>query len=135
MLKPIVPAIALAAASVFTSGPAFAANHVIFQKSNKYATGVPIMVGLVPGHSYRVNIESPSKRSFIVNGYENYAYIAHKAMFQKTAGVTKKGTTPASFVLKQPRSGKLSQWILGLQVQITRGRGLSVKVTDLGASH
>jgi hypothetical protein len=135
LLKPIVPAIALAAASVFISAPAFAANHVIFQKSNKYATGVPVMVGLVPGHSYRVNIGSPTKRSFIATGYENYAYIANKAMFQKTAGVVKKGTTPASFVLKQPRSGKLSQWILGLQVQITRGRGLSVKITDLGASH
>ena len=132
MFRRCIPVVALAAASWLAAAPAFAASHVIFQKSNKYATGIPVMVGLLTGHSYRVDISAPTKRSFVASGYENYSYIANKGMFQRTASVSKHGSTPATFVVKQPRAGKLTQWVLGLQVQITKGRGVTVRVTDLG---
>jgi hypothetical protein len=35
-------------------------------------------------------------------------------------------------VLKQPYSGDMRQWLLGINVGITRGKGLTVKITDLG---
>jgi hypothetical protein len=135
LLRRLIPTLILAGAAATVAAPTFAANHVVYQKNNKLASGFPVLVGLASGHSYRVDVISVAKRSFTVNGYQNYSYIANKGLFEKSAGVTKRGTTPGSFTIKQPRSGKLSQWILGLQVQLSKGRGLTVRVIDLGTGH
>jgi hypothetical protein len=114
------------------AAPAFAGSKVIFQRSNKAATSVNIVVGLAPGHAYRVEISSPKKHSFVVNGFQDYRYVANKMLHSSTSDVKKKGKTPGSFVIKQPHVPSLDQWILGADVSVTTGRGITVRVVDLG---
>jgi hypothetical protein len=115
--------------------PALAASHVVFQKGNKTTTSVNVLVGLAPGHAYKVEITSPSKHPYLVRGFQDYRYVANKMLHSNTKDVKRKGKTPASFVLTQPRVPSLDQWILGADVSVTKGRGVMVRVVDLGTRH
>jgi hypothetical protein len=122
--------LALAIAAV---GTVHAKQSVIFQQSSKTLRSVSVFKGLLPKHSYRVNISSPLKQSYTVVGSESYLYVKSGALRSGSKGVSKSGKTPASFVLQQPYSGDLRQWLLTISVGVARGKGITVRVTDLGA--
>jgi hypothetical protein len=117
------------------TAPSFAASHVIFQKGNKTTTSVNVLVGLAPGHAYKIEITSPSKHPYLVSGFQDYRYVANKMLHSSTKGVKRKGRTPASFVLTQPHVPSLDQWILGADISVTKGHGVIVRVVDLGIRH
>jgi hypothetical protein len=132
LLKRSVPVAAVALISLAAVLPAHAAGKVVYQKSTKALQTLTVFKGLLPRHSYRVSVTSPSKHSYVVYGNETYLYVYKGVLGSGTKDLKEEGKTPASFVLKQPYSGDMRQWLLGINVGITRGKGLTVKITDLG---
>jgi hypothetical protein len=132
LLKRSVPMITVAVISLSAVLPAHATGKVVYQKSTKALQSLTVLQGLLPKHSYRVSVTSPKKRSYVVYGNETYLYVYKGVLGSGTKNVKQVGKTPASFVLKQPYSGDMRQWLLGISVGITRGKGLTVKITDLG---
>jgi hypothetical protein len=128
--RTLLSLLALAFAASVT--PSLARSSVVFHRTDKYTESMNVLLGLLPGHTYRVNVWSPTKHAYQATGSLNYLYVANKVLHSGTSGVNKKGTTPASFLLKGLKNVSVRQWTLGLDVALTKGHGLSVKVTDLG---
>lgn len=113
--------------------PALARTRVVAQKSSKQPLGnVFLRANLASGHVYRVQVTASGHQPFTGYGTEQAVGVANGRLFTAPASLTLKGTTPRSFTVRQPAPGKLSEWVLVVQIRLTRGKNLTVRVLDLG---
>jgi hypothetical protein len=106
---------------------------VIAQKSSSAANAsVELRNGLRPDHHYEINVSSPKHWSFSGMGFENYVFTSGRQLSSGTKGLSFSGKTPFSFRLDPPRAGKLGAWIVVADIHLTEGRGLTVRLLDLG---
>jgi hypothetical protein len=121
-----------ALASLF--GPAsLARTNVIAQKSSKVPQGtVYLRSGLRPGHWYHVEVTASGHQPFSGYGTEYIIGVAKGSLFTGSPALTLNGTTPHTFTVKQPVQAKLSEWILAVQIQLKKGRNLTVRFRDMG---
>ena len=114
------------------AGPVQAKERVVAQKTLQKRSGVYLSLMLTAGHRYRIEVRSPSARPFVGQGVENYTRVVSHQLRQDTREIKLSGTTPQSFTVKQQLGGQVTGWILGLQVQLKRGTGITVRVIDTG---
>lgn len=115
--------------------PAYAAAspRVVAQASSKQPLGsVYLSRGLVPGHTYRVDVAAQGRHSFGGSGFEYLLYIQSGRLGTLNKSLKISGTTPHSFTVRQPMSSGVNAWSITLMIQLKSGRGLAVKLLDMG---
>jgi hypothetical protein len=113
--------------------PAYAGTTLIAQRSSKTASGLYISHNLRPGHRYRLEIISRGHRPVIGTGFEYFTYIQKRRLYVGHQPLNLHGTTPMSTTFTQPSGKKPAEWSLAENLVLRRGRGLTVKLFDLGA--
>ena len=131
MLKRFAPA-ALSLAVFLTFAPgAHAAQRLVTQKSTTTG-GVYLTAQLLAGHHYRVDVGAPKHTLFSGMGGENYTYVSQQHLLTDTKPFQLKGTTPKSFIIRQGIKGRVTGWILYMDVSLARGKNITVRILDLG---
>ncbi len=131
MFRRIFP---LAAAVAFTLAalPAYAHSGVVAQRTTKKLPGIYLSHGLLPGHRYRLQVTSSGHRPIFGYGFEYYTYISDRLLHAGSHSLQIRGTTPTSLTLTQPIGNKLAEWDFVVTVQLRTGRGMTVRLIDLG---
>lgn len=139
MFRRLVPVLGVLTLSLSAIVPAQAAGRT--NPPKKPAIKLPgydyLRRGLLPGHRYRITVSGEGRVRYREQGFEDYIWIAKGRATEGTKSLTFTGNTPHSFVLKQPVSAHLSQWLLVLTVSQTQARvpkTLKIKLKDLGKS-
>jgi hypothetical protein len=91
--------------------------------------------GLIPGHHYRLALQSKTRVGFTANAIEDVLYINSGRLGSATKALSYRGTTPKTYTIAQPVKGSLQTWRLTLQVVWTRHTSVSVHLTDLSRHH
>lgn len=126
-------ALLLCAGVLFVYAPRVqAASKLVAQKTSKTAGAVYLSVGLVAGHRYRIDVGAPTHRAFSGMGGQNYTYVANQHLFTASKPFQLKGTTPKSFSVTQSIKGKVTGWVLFMDVALAHGTSVTVRVYDLG---
>lgn len=123
---------AAAAALALSVLPAYAHSHVVAQRTVKKQPTVYLSHGLAPGHTYRLQVTSGRRRAVFGFGFEYYTYVSNRRLYAGNHSLQIHGTTPASLTFSQPVGAKLAEWDFAVNIQIRTGRGLTVKLIDLG---
>jgi hypothetical protein len=125
--------VAVCALASLVVPPSLARSNVIAQKSTKAPLGlVYLRSGLVPGHWYRVEVTSSGHQPFSGYGTEYLIGVAKGRLFTGSPSLSLNGTTPRYFAVSQPVKGRLSEWILAVQIQLKKGHNLTVRIRDMG---
>ncbi len=113
--------------------PADAASKLVAQQTTTKTGGIYLTARLIAGHHYRIDVSAPKRVAFSGMGGENYTYVSNQHLFTATKPFQLKGTTPKSFTVSQKVKGKVTGWILFMDVAMTRGKSVTVRVYDTGA--
>lgn len=111
---------------------AHARTTLIAQRSSKTATGLYISHNLRPGHRYRLQILSRGHRPVVGTGLEYFTYIQKRRLYVGHKPFNLHGTTPMSRTFVQPGGKRPAEWSLAETLVLRRGRGLTVRLFDLG---
>ena len=113
--------------------PVLASSHVIAQKSSKEQQGSVYLVHALRGqHTYRIDVTASGRQPFAGYGTEQVVGVYKGRLYTDSPSMKLNGTTPRSFTVAQPVRGTVSEWLLAVDVQLKRGRGLTVRFVDLG---
>lgn len=123
---------AIAFAATLLTLPAYARTTLIAQRSSKNASGLYISHNLKPGHRYRLQVVSRGHRPVVGIGFQYFTYIQRRRLYVGHQPLNLHGTTPMSTTFTQPAGTKLSEWSLAENLVLRRGRGLTVRLFDLG---
>ncbi len=133
MFKSLIVSITIMAALATGAIPSLAAKtHPVVKRTPTNSGYVYLTKGLVPGHRYRISVQSTGKTHFGGTGFENYTWIYKQHAGESTKSLTFTGNTPKTFVLTQPVSAKLVSWIVALSISDSNYRPLKVTFKDLG---
>jgi hypothetical protein len=128
--------VGLLAASSLSLAPAALAKGKPTPKPPPAPSGFYYHVyGLVPGHTYRLALQSKSKVSFTANAVEDVLFVNSGRLGSSTKSLNYKGTTPKTYNISQPVKGSLQSWRLTLQIMWTKHTSVSVHLTDLSGHH
>lgn len=125
--------LAIALAGSLLTLPAYARTTLVAQRSSKTAPGLYLSHNLKPGHRYRLQIVSRGHRPVIGIGFQYFTYIQNRRLYVGHRPLNLRGTTPLSTTFSQPAGKKPSEWSLAENLMLRRGRGLTVRLFDLGA--
>lgn len=89
---------------------------------------------LVPGRAYRIDITARGHRAFSGFGTEFFNGISNRQLFTGNQSLVLHGTTPQSFMVRQPGRTGVRAWDLAISVRLASGSGLTVRLVDLGKS-
>lgn len=133
MLRTILLFLVLVATLVTWAIPVQAKGHPTPKHHRVINSGfVYLTRGLLPGHRYRIVVQSTGRTHFAGMGFENYTWIYKRHAGESTKPLTFSGNTPKSFLLAPPVSAKLVSWIVALSLSDSNFRPLRVSFKDLG---
>lgn len=133
MFGRVISVVSILLAGWVVATPVLARSRVIAQASTQRPLGsVYLSRGLTPGHRYRIDVGGNGHRPFSGNGFEYLVLIQKGRLDTSNTPLSLNGTTPRSFSVTQPVSGGVHQWSVTFSVQLKSGRGLSVRLVDLG---
>ncbi|HEX6509046.1 MAG TPA: hypothetical protein VF221_15565 [Chloroflexota bacterium] len=132
MLRRLVIPVLAVTVLAWQPGSAHAAARLLVQKTSKSTGGVFLTVRLTPGHQYRLTVGAPKHSVFSGQGGEYYTYVSKQQLFTTTKPFQFKGTTPQSFTVQQKLKGKITGWILYVDVALARGKRVTLRVFDMG---
>ncbi len=87
---------------------------------------------LKPGHRYRLQIVSRGHRPVVGTGFQYYTYIQNRRLYVGHKPLELRGKTPLSVTFDQPISQRPAEWSMAENVVLRQGRGLTVRLFDLG---
>lgn len=111
--------------------PVYAHTTLVTQRSSK-SRGLYISQSLKPGHRYRFQIVSRAHRPVVGNGFEYFTYIQNRRLYVGHKSLDLNGTTPLSTTFGQPIGKKPGEWSITENIVLRHGRGLTVRLFDLG---
>lgn len=114
--------------------PVFARTTLVTQRSSKSALGLYISHNLKAGHRYRLQVVSQGHRPVVGNGFEYFTYIQNRRLYVGHKPLNLHGMTPLSTTFGQPIGTKPAEWSVTENIVLRHGRGLTVRLFDLGTS-
>lgn len=111
--------------------PAMASWHLVGQKKSA-GSGVYFGEGLVPGHVYRLVVTGKSHVKFNGTALESYTFVANHRLGVGHKTMALRGSLPHAFTISQPTRGSISGWSVVLDVGLSGGNGVTVRLYDLG---
>jgi hypothetical protein len=125
--------LSLCGVSLCAASPVFARAHVVAQKSTKQPLGaVYVARRLDPHHRYQVQVTASGHQPFKGYGTEQIVGVDRGRLYTLSPSLQLNGKTPQSFTVNSSGPGKVTEWILAVQVRLSAGRGLTVRFLDLG---
>jgi hypothetical protein len=115
------------------SASALAKPQVVRQWTSPPRVGsVLFQLGLLAGHHYSIQISSKGHVRFAAIGQESINFLAkgHAGVLDKSLSF--KGTTPYTYVVKQPKGVSPLQWLFEMQITNAVRKSLTVKLLDAG---
>jgi len=115
------------------SATAYARARVVKQQSNNAGTVYITAVSVVTNHRYRVDVSSPAgHQAFTGQALSHYIYVVNKQLYTAEKAINLSGTAPHSFTMRAQVPGRVSEWLLTIEVQLKRPHKVTVRIVDLG---
>jgi hypothetical protein len=91
--------------------------------------------GLIPSHHYQLRVQSKGKVAFTGNAIEDLTYVKSGQLGATSKSLQYKGTTPKTYSLTQPITGRIESWTFTIQILTNKTLPLYVHVVDLSRHH